>query len=164
MHGQTNTSHKSLSIVVSNPSVVVCLTPGQMWMSVSCFIRRCVKAVCVSTTFPATPVTVPADSTTTRICWSASVSSQNALDTDSLQDARSVDSDVVTLCLCVSADNDECQSEDTCTGGLCVNTLGTFYCTCESPLVLDDTQRNCVNASGLTEGKRCKNTLQHQLY
>ncbi|XP_056621635.1 latent-transforming growth factor beta-binding protein 4 isoform X2 [Triplophysa dalaica] len=47
-------------------------------------------------------------------------------------------------------DNDECQSEDSCPGGICVNTLGTFYCTCEPPLVLDDTQRSCVNASDLT--------------
>uniref|UniRef100_A0A671QWJ3 Latent-transforming growth factor beta-binding protein 4-like n=1 Tax=Sinocyclocheilus anshuiensis TaxID=1608454 RepID=A0A671QWJ3_9TELE len=54
-------------------------------------------------------------------------------------------------------DNNECESEETCTGGQCVNTLGTFYCTCEPPLVLDDTQRNCVNARGLAEGERYEN-------
>ncbi|XP_073785829.1 latent-transforming growth factor beta-binding protein 4 isoform X4 [Danio rerio] len=58
-------------------------------------------------------------------------------------------------------DNDECESEDTCSGGRCVNTQGTFYCTCEPPLVLDDTQRNCVNASGLTEDESLNFCWRH---
>ncbi|XP_039503316.1 latent-transforming growth factor beta-binding protein 4 isoform X1 [Pimephales promelas] len=58
-------------------------------------------------------------------------------------------------------DHDECQSEDTCTGGVCVNTLGMFYCTCEPPLVLDDTRRNCVNASGLAEDENLNFCWRH---
>ncbi|XP_049339576.1 latent-transforming growth factor beta-binding protein 4 isoform X5 [Astyanax mexicanus] len=45
------------------------------------------------------------------------------------------------------SDNDECLSKDMCPGGQCVNTQGSFYCICEPPLVLDETQRNCVNIS-----------------
>lgn len=55
--------------------------------------------------------------------------------------------------VCVFIDNDECENGDTCPGGLCVNTLGSYYCTCEPPLVLDDTRRSCINSSGLTVGK-----------
>ncbi|KAJ0064070.1 hypothetical protein NL108_018190 [Boleophthalmus pectinirostris] len=44
------------------------------------------------------------------------------------------------------SDHDECE-EESCSGGLCVNTQGSFYCSCPHPLVLDDTQRNCVNAT-----------------
>lgn len=49
-------------------------------------------------------------------------------------------------------DLDECE-EESCEGGSCVNTLGSYYCSCPPPLVLDDTQRKCVNASHLTLGK-----------
>lgn len=127
-------------------------------MSVSCLTRRCVKAACVSTTFPATPVTVLADSTTTRICWSASVSLHNS----SAGWDRCQLSTLMFLSLCLPLDNNECESEETCSGGQCVNTLGTFYCTCEPPLVLDDTQRSCVNTSSLTEGERCTDTHRLQ--
>nr|XP_023667897.1 latent-transforming growth factor beta-binding protein 4 isoform X2 [Paramormyrops kingsleyae] len=47
-------------------------------------------------------------------------------------------------------DNDECEGEVACFGGTCVNTMGSFYCSCEPPLVLDYTQRNCVNMTGFT--------------
>lgn len=57
------------------------------------------------------------------------------------------------LCVSLFVDNNECESEDMCPGGVCVNTLGSYYCKCEPPLVLDDTQRSCVNSSGLTVGK-----------
>lgn len=50
------------------------------------------------------------------------------------------------------SDHDECE-EESCVGGLCVNTVGSYFCSCPPPLVLDDTQRNCVNASHLTVGK-----------
>ena len=49
-------------------------------------------------------------------------------------------------------DHDECE-EESCVGGVCVNTVGSYYCSCAPPLVLDDTQRNCVNSSHLTVGK-----------
>lgn len=55
------------------------------------------------------------------------------------------------MCVCVS-DHDECE-EESCVGGVCVNTVGSYYCSCQPPLVLDDTQRNCVNSSHLTVGK-----------
>uniref|UniRef100_A0A6Q2ZDR1 Latent transforming growth factor beta binding protein 4 n=1 Tax=Esox lucius TaxID=8010 RepID=A0A6Q2ZDR1_ESOLU len=45
-------------------------------------------------------------------------------------------------------DFNECDSvEDRCPGGVCVNVLGSYYCKCEPPLVLDDTQRSCVNST-----------------
>lgn len=49
-------------------------------------------------------------------------------------------------------DHDECE-EESCVGGACVNTVGSYYCSCPPPLVLDETQRNCVNSSHLTVGK-----------
>ncbi|XP_051512932.1 latent-transforming growth factor beta-binding protein 4-like isoform X3 [Myxocyprinus asiaticus] len=58
-------------------------------------------------------------------------------------------------------DNNECDNEDVCPGGTCVNTLGTYYCTCEPPLVLDDTQHNCINASGLTEDENLNLCWRH---
>lgn len=43
-------------------------------------------------------------------------------------------------------DNDECLDEEAepCVGGGCVNTIGSFYCACTPPLVLDGSQRRCV--------------------
>lgn len=38
-------------------------------------------------------------------------------------------------------------------GGACVNTVGSYYCSCPPQLLLDETQRNCVNSSHLTLGK-----------
>lgn len=58
------------------------------------------------------------------------------------------------LSLSLLVDVDECEAEeDSCPGGICVNTLGSHFCTCELPLVLDDTQRSCVNSTGLAVGK-----------
>ncbi|KAL6478551.1 hypothetical protein MHYP_G00119840 [Metynnis hypsauchen] len=58
-------------------------------------------------------------------------------------------------------DNDECDSEEMCPGGVCVNTLGSYYCTCEDPLVLDDTQRFCVNISDPTANRDLSVCWQH---
>ncbi|KAK3570249.1 hypothetical protein QTP86_017124 [Hemibagrus guttatus] len=58
-------------------------------------------------------------------------------------------------------DNNECESGDMCPGGVCVNTLGSYYCTCEPPLVLDHTQRSCVNSSGLTVDENVSFCWQH---
>ncbi|XP_043931330.1 latent-transforming growth factor beta-binding protein 4-like [Protopterus annectens] len=41
-------------------------------------------------------------------------------------------------------DYDECQDENTCLGGRCSNTIGSYYCTCTPPLVLDSSQHKCV--------------------
>lgn len=38
-------------------------------------------------------------------------------------------------------------------GGACVNTMGSYYCSCAPPLVLDDAQRACVNSSHLVVGE-----------
>lgn len=45
-----------------------------------------------------------------------------------------------------SLDNDECADEEpACEGGRCVNTIGSYHCTCEPPLVLDGSGRRCVS-------------------
>lgn len=45
-----------------------------------------------------------------------------------------------------SLDNDECADEEpACEGGRCVNTIGSYHCTCEPPLVLDGSRRRCVS-------------------
>ena len=45
-----------------------------------------------------------------------------------------------------SLDNDECADEEpACEGGSCVNTIGSYHCTCEPPLVLDGSGRRCVS-------------------
>uniref|UniRef100_A0A3B5K0B9 Uncharacterized protein n=1 Tax=Takifugu rubripes TaxID=31033 RepID=A0A3B5K0B9_TAKRU len=49
-------------------------------------------------------------------------------------------------------DHDECE-EESCVGGACVNTVGSYYCSCPPPLLLDDTQRTCVNSSHITVGE-----------
>uniref|UniRef100_A0A670ZRK0 Latent transforming growth factor beta binding protein 4 n=1 Tax=Pseudonaja textilis TaxID=8673 RepID=A0A670ZRK0_PSETE len=43
-------------------------------------------------------------------------------------------------------DNDECLDEEAepCVGGHCINTIGSYYCSCTAPLVLDPSQRRCV--------------------
>ncbi|KAI1893358.1 hypothetical protein AGOR_G00122900 [Albula goreensis] len=58
-------------------------------------------------------------------------------------------------------DINECEQEDTCEGGVCVNTVGSHYCSCEAPLVLDDTQRRCVNSTGLTIDENLSFCWQH---
>lgn len=57
----------------------------------------------------------------------------------------------MSVCVCVS-DHDECE-EESCVGGACVNTVGSYYCSCPPPLVLDDAQRSCVNSSHLDVGE-----------
>uniref|UniRef100_A0A3B4B0X2 Latent-transforming growth factor beta-binding protein 1 n=1 Tax=Periophthalmus magnuspinnatus TaxID=409849 RepID=A0A3B4B0X2_9GOBI len=58
------------------------------------------------------------------------------------------------------ADHDECE-EESCSGGLCVNTQGSFYCSCPHPLVLDETQRNCVNDTQPTLDENVSLCWQH---
>uniref|UniRef100_A0A3B4AZV1 Latent transforming growth factor beta binding protein 4 n=1 Tax=Periophthalmus magnuspinnatus TaxID=409849 RepID=A0A3B4AZV1_9GOBI len=48
-----------------------------------------------------------------------------------------------------------------CSGGLCVNTQGSFYCSCPHPLVLDETQRNCVNDTQPTLDENVSLCWQH---
>uniref|UniRef100_A0A087XY91 Latent transforming growth factor beta binding protein 4 n=1 Tax=Poecilia formosa TaxID=48698 RepID=A0A087XY91_POEFO len=67
---------------------------------------------------------------------------------------------VYSAALLECIDYDECE-EESCVGGVCVNTVGSFYCSCPPPLVLDDTQRNCVNASHLTMDENLSLCWQH---
>lgn len=54
-----------------------------------------------------------------------------------------------------SLDNDECADEEpACEGGLCVNTVGSYHCTCEPPLVLDGSRRRCVSNESQSLGNR----------
>ena len=53
-----------------------------------------------------------------------------------------------------SLDNDECADEEpACEGGRCVNTIGSYHCTCEPPLVLDGSRRRCVSNESQSLGK-----------
>lgn len=53
---------------------------------------------------------------------------------------------LITPSLHASLDNDECADEEpACEGGRCVNTIGSYHCTCEPPLVLDGSRRRCVS-------------------
>ncbi len=143
-----------------------------MWTSVSVSIRRCVRTECAWTTSPDTTATAPVDTFTTARCWSVSVrtthtpAAREHRRSESIRNRsnRSVSckmnppvclplhlSVCLSTCLSVS-DHDECE-EESCVGGVCVNTVGSYYCSCQLPLMLDDTQRNCVNSSHLTVGK-----------
>ena len=46
----------------------------------------------------------------------------------------------------VCQDIDECrdQSQDTCTNGRCINTIGSFRCECDEGYVLDISGRICI--------------------
>uniref|UniRef100_A0A672P634 Latent transforming growth factor beta binding protein 3 n=1 Tax=Sinocyclocheilus grahami TaxID=75366 RepID=A0A672P634_SINGR len=48
------------------------------------------------------------------------------------------------LCLFPPVDVDECHDESLCTNGYCVNTRGSFYCTCNPPWVPDASNKKCV--------------------
>lgn len=47
----------------------------------------------------------------------------------------------------MAADLDECENEDACANGKCLNTAGSYHCFCSLPLVLDATRNRCVNVS-----------------
>ncbi|KAG2457564.1 LTBP2 protein, partial [Polypterus senegalus] len=49
------------------------------------------------------------------------------------------------------SDNNECEHEDVCEDGECVNTPGSYNCFCSPPLILDVTRRRCVNSSFTTD-------------
>lgn len=69
---------------------------------------------------------------------------------------------LIPLPCAVDPDNDECQDEEAeaCVGGRCVNTVGSYYCSCQAPLVLDASQRRCVanDSQALGEPRRAART------
>ncbi|KAL8169175.1 UNVERIFIED_CONTAM: hypothetical protein K2H54_039311, partial [Gekko kuhli] len=50
-------------------------------------------------------------------------------------------------CPVMGSDLDECENEDTCANGKCLNTAGSYHCFCSLPLVLDATRNRCINMS-----------------
>uniref|UniRef100_A0A8C9WFI6 Latent transforming growth factor beta binding protein 3 n=1 Tax=Scleropages formosus TaxID=113540 RepID=A0A8C9WFI6_SCLFO len=44
----------------------------------------------------------------------------------------------------VPTDVDECHDESLCTNGRCINTRGSFYCTCSLPWIPDTSKKKCV--------------------
>lgn len=154
VHSTSELSNSQLSLVNGRIRRLVntkCKQPDvclflcfQMWMSVNVSTQRSVRRACVWTTSPDTAATAPVDMFTTAWCWSVSVRTP-------ARPLSAVSTGETELFVFIS-DHDECE-EESCVGGLCVNTVGSYYCSCLSPLVLDDTQRNCVNASHLTIGE-----------
>uniref|UniRef100_A0A8C4RE87 Latent transforming growth factor beta binding protein 2 n=1 Tax=Erpetoichthys calabaricus TaxID=27687 RepID=A0A8C4RE87_ERPCA len=43
------------------------------------------------------------------------------------------------------SDNNECLEEGACLGSHCVNTVGSYYCTCQPPQIYDPIRRVCVS-------------------
>ncbi|KAF7251587.1 Latent-transforming growth factor beta-binding protein 2 [Varanus komodoensis] len=48
-------------------------------------------------------------------------------------------------------DLDECENEETCANGKCLNTAGSYHCFCSLPLVLDATRNRCINTSSTAD-------------